>query len=204
MLYSVKSALTILIAHVSYHSTGIMAFPPTNLFMFNDYLLRENRPVTRKPGEAIRLHKVAAVKYMHVLQKLRSIPDVNCLSLRDIYDSRNRVAGIPQCVNLHVLFERFNDVACANYIAHPNHDRQLNELIFYYGTDKLHAFNIDTDADQFNIALAVFALALKLTGKYDHLKYDPSEHLWYAYILAWIESITARGEDDFTLRNKFF
>lgn len=87
-----------------------------------------------------------------------------------------------------------------------DHDRQLSELIFYYGMNKLHAFNINKDPNQFDIVLAVFTLASKLTGngKYDHLKYDPSEPLWHAFILAWIESITSRGEDDFTLRNKFF
>jgi hypothetical protein len=98
------------------------------------------------------------------------------------------------------LFLLFNDIARANFVAHPSLNVVLNELIFHFGMDKGHSFNIDLDQTRFNLVLAIFVWASMLTGKYDK-KCNVSQHLWSTCIMAWVEYICPGNE--FSRRRTF-
>lgn len=143
--------------------------------------------------QATQLHQVAAANYKHVLQKIRAVSNKERLPLADIYRGLNRASCTPAEFNLHVLFKHFNDIARANFVAHPSLSPDLNSLIFYYSFDKLHGFMFALDQSRNNLILAVMTLASKLVGKYD-TKYDLSEHIWGKCLFAWVECMTTSSE----------
>jgi hypothetical protein len=145
----------------------------------------DNSPHPPTPAEALQPRYVAAANFKHVYARLR-IKDMP--TLHDIYLGSAASGYAPPDLDLHVLFEHFNDIARANSVAHPSLNVVQNGLIFYYAIDKAHSFIFRREQTRHNIVPAIFVWVSMLSEEYDQ-RFDASKELWSKYIMAWMESV---------------
>ncbi|KAF1917610.1 hypothetical protein BDU57DRAFT_537267 [Ampelomyces quisqualis] len=142
--------------------------------------------------EAMQLHRRAAANLDHVCSKIRNVSTKPSLSA--IYSSDYDVECAPREFNRSMLLQNFNDIAHANFVAHPDLPITLNSLIFYYGIDTCHTWNQNLNQSRLNLIFASLTWASELAGvKYDQ-RFDASKHIWYSFVLAWVESLTPNGK----------
>jgi hypothetical protein len=115
------------------------------------------------------------------------------LSISDIYFATDwtHFSGFPPYLQLPSLVKHFNVMARSGMMASRQNHPDLNELIFYWGVDRGHTFNIWFREIRFN-AVAMICLWAHHQAVGDTEKYFPDDAgnknaFWYSFILAVIE-----------------
>jgi len=127
-----------------------------NLSKYGTTFQVDERPQSRSLEHAIELHNIAATNLILIWKHVRSMAKP---SLSELYNSNATAPCAPPDRGLEVLFKHFNEIAKANFVAHPSLSRVANEVIFFYGMDSGHSFNKGLDVTHFNLVVAVFKWA---------------------------------------------
>jgi hypothetical protein len=86
-------------------------------------------------------------------------------------------------MQLEVLFEKFNDMARAGFVAHARHSYIKNFLMILYGLDKGRCFVLALGHPKYNLVIIVLLWAAARDGyASDYSVYNPSCDLRIAYV----------------------
>jgi hypothetical protein len=144
----------------------------------DDIVMSDNTSLTSTPDKilelnAFELHARAAANLAHVLAHLRI---KNPPTLRDLYLGLVTTVHDPTHLNFHILFKQFDDLAQANFVAHPSPNIIKNGLIWHYSMDKEHSWNMSLEQSRFHFILGIFAWGSQLTSRCDP-NFDDTKHI---------------------------
>jgi hypothetical protein len=124
-------------------------------FVFGD------KPQTCDFQEGLRRHRLAVANLDHIFSKVRTM---NKPDIRRIYDGTAKAPCAPSMLQLQVLFENFNGMADAGFMAHGNLPWEVVALVVLYGLDRGRCFVLALNQPQINLILGTLFWAAKQAG----------------------------------------